>query len=67
MKFLTFVLSWITVTLPYTIIAAYAGSISSLDNPKPAILTAVALTSFFWCGWLLLNRYGFRKAVNSEL
>ena len=66
MKFLTFVLSWVTVTLPYTLIAAYAGSISSLDNPKPAILTAVLLTSFFWCGRLLLNRYGFRKTVSSE-
>ena len=35
---------WSLSAVPYGTITAYSGSISSLDNPVPAIFTAIALT-----------------------
>ncbi|GAK87537.1 UPF0043 inner membrane protein YdjZ [Vibrio ponticus] len=61
MSFAKFMLAWCTVNLPYSFIAAYAGSISSLENPKPAIITAISLTVFFWLGWGLLERYALSR------
>ncbi|CZF79229.1 SNARE associated Golgi protein [Grimontia celer] len=66
MKFTTFLLAWCTVNLPYTFIAAYAGSISSLENPKPAILTAIALSVFFWIGWGLLRRFSLKRPIRAD-
>ena len=43
-------------TLPYVLIAAYAGSISSLENPMPAIYAALGLYLVLWIGWYLLRR-----------
>lgn len=43
-------------TLPYVLIAAYAGSISSFDDPKPAIYTAILLYATLWTGWYLVRR-----------
>jgi len=56
MPFFKFLAAWLVSTVPYAAIATYAGSISSVDNPKPAILTAIGLTVFFWTGWFLFNR-----------
>ncbi len=44
-------------TLPYVTIAAYAGSISSLDSPRPAIFAALFLYGVLWLGW-----YAFRRS-----
>ena len=46
-----FALAWLGSTVPYATIANYAGSISSLSDPKPAIFTAIVLTVTFWTGW----------------
>ncbi|WP_194435737.1 TVP38/TMEM64 family protein [Vibrio fluminensis] len=62
MSFIKFMLAWCTVNLPYSFIAAYAGSISSLENPTPAIITAISLTVFFWLGWGLLDRYALKRS-----
>ena len=43
-------------TLPYVLIAAYAGSISSLDDPRPAIYAAILLYATMWTGWFLVRR-----------
>lgn len=43
-------------TLPYVLIAAYAGSISSIDDPRPAIYTAILLYAIMWTGWYLVRR-----------
>ncbi|MEL7238437.1 MAG: VTT domain-containing protein [Planctomycetota bacterium] len=56
MRWRTFLLAWLASTVPYALVASYAGSISSLDNPWPAILTAVGLGSVFATGWLLFRR-----------
>jgi len=56
MKFWKFIIAWVISTAPYVMIAAYAGSISSIDNPKPAIFTAIGLMAFLWTGWFIFNR-----------
>lgn len=43
-------------TLPYVLIAAYAGSISSADSPQPAIYAALLLYVVLWVGWYLFRR-----------
>ncbi|NTS78257.1 VTT domain-containing protein [Catenovulum sp. SM1970] len=51
MKFKRFISCWLISAVPYSILASYAGSISNVSNPKPAIFTAIGLTSFFWLAW----------------
>ncbi len=50
---------------PYVLIAAYAGSISSLQNPEPAIITAISISGFLWLSWFLHHRKQKRRADNS--
>lgn len=57
MPFSRFIIAWFISSTPYALIAAYAGSISSIENPKPALITAIVLTAFFWFAWLLFHRY----------
>jgi len=56
MRFVTFMAAWSLSTIPYALIATYAGSISTLENPKPAIFTAIGLSGLFWLGWYIFNR-----------
>ncbi len=48
-------------TLPYVLVAAYAGSISSIESPQPAIYAALALYGILWTGWYVFRRT--RRAV----
>ena len=57
MPFARFLTAWTLNTLPYVLICAYAGSISSVSDPKPALITAVLVTAVLWCAWLLLRRH----------
>lgn len=50
--FLFFFLS----TVPYVVIAAYAGSISSIESPQPAIFAALFLYAVLWVGWFIFRR-----------
>ncbi len=43
-------------TIPYVGIAAYAGSISSIENPRPAIFAVLFLYATLWLGWYLFQR-----------
>lgn len=56
MPFKKFSLAWALSTVPYILIATYAGSISSLENPKPAIFTAIGISLFFWSAWFIYHR-----------
>jgi len=56
MPFAKFLFAWTISSVPYAIIATYSGSISSLENPKPAIITAVALTVIMWSAWFFIKR-----------
>ena len=64
MPFWKFLGLWSVNVVPYCALAAYAGSVSSLDDPTPAILTAIGLSTFFWSGWALFNRHQKRVARN---
>jgi len=56
MPFVKFMFTWLVSSIPYVLIATYAGSISTVDNPKPAIITAVILTSIMWLAWFVFQR-----------
>ena len=56
-----FLVLWLASSVPYAVIAAYAGSISSLDNPQPAIFAAIGLMSFLWISWLVVRRRGQKR------
>lgn len=51
-----FLLAWSIGTIPYLSVIAYAGSISNLDNPMPAIYAAIGITITFWFLWLIFMK-----------
>lgn len=57
MKLGRYMLFFTLSTLPYACIAAYAGSISSVDDPKPAIFAMLFLYALLWGGWAWFRRY----------
>jgi len=63
MRFPLFLAAWSISTIPYVLIATYAGSISTLDNPKPAIFTAIGLTAALWLAWLIFQTKKKREAI----
>ncbi|WP_298302600.1 TVP38/TMEM64 family protein [uncultured Erythrobacter sp.] len=52
-----FAMFWSVGTLPYMGTAAYAGSVSTLDDPRPAIFAALGLYAVMWAGWFIYRRY----------
>lgn len=56
MPLLRYLIFYALGTLPYIGIAAYAGSISTLNDPKPAIFAALGLYAVLWIGWFLYQR-----------
>ena len=67
MPFAAFLLAWTASSVPYALIATYAGSISSLDNPKPAIIAAITLTLIMWSAWIVFQRVTKRKEQNKQV
>ena len=72
MPFWKFLALWLVTTIPVASIAAYAGSISTLEDPMPAILIIIGVTVFFWIGWFAFKifskktkhaGYPYRKGV----
>ena len=56
MSFGKFLLVWLLSSILYIAIGTYAGSISSIENPKPAILTAIGLSVVLWGAWFIYQR-----------
>lgn len=56
MPFCKFLTAWLISSVPYVLIISYAGSISSIDDPKPAIFTAIGLSALFGLSWFFYNR-----------
>ncbi len=56
-----FLLAWSGSVVPYVVVTTFAGSRSSLDNPTPAILTAIALAATFGIAWWLFSRRAIRR------
>ena len=63
MPFLRYAMFFMLGTIPYVLIAAYAGSISSIESPQPAIFAALFLYAILWIGWYGLRRSQKRKSV----
>ncbi len=57
MNFMKFFTVWCLNTIPYSLIAAYSGSVSSMNNPKPAIYTAFGIYFLLWVAWFLFRKY----------
>ena len=62
MPFLKFLLAWSISAVPYTLIVAYSGSISSLHDPSPIFITAIGVWCSLWLGWFLFQRSNRVKA-----
>lgn len=56
MAFLRYLVFFMFSTVPYAAIASYAGSISSIDSPQPAIFAVIFLYAVLWIGWWLFQR-----------
>lgn len=61
MPFQKFIICYGIGTVPYAFIAAYAGSQSSLADPRPAIFTAIALSLLLWLSWFIFIRKSYGK------
>jgi len=48
-------------TVPYALIITYSGSISSPENPAPAILAAIGISLTLWIAWYLLGRHARKQ------
>lgn len=66
MPFPKFLLGFSVGTIPVAAIVAYAGSISTLSNPTPAILASIGITVTLWAMWTLLNRPADKKRQKSK-
>lgn len=56
LSFRKFLLAWLMNSIPYVLIASYAGSISSFDNPKPAIYAAMGISLSLWFAWFVYHQ-----------
>lgn len=61
-----FLMTYLVATGPYVVIATYAGSISTMAEPMPAIFTAIGLSVALWFLWLVFIRIQKRKAFQEE-
>ncbi|MBY0564710.1 MAG: VTT domain-containing protein [Hyphomonadaceae bacterium] len=58
MPFPKFAFGFAVGTVPFAVIAAYAGSISTLSDPTPAIIASIGIAATLWVLWSLLKRRG---------
>lgn len=63
MSFKRFLLAWFLGTIPYVCVMSYAGSISNLDNPMPAIYAALGITTIFWFTWMLFMKFNKKTST----
>lgn len=56
MPFIKFITAWSLSIIPYCLIVAYAGSLSSINNPEPAIIAWIIVSSILWTGLFVFNK-----------
>ena len=56
MRFRRFLFGYAVGVVPFAFIVAWAGSISTLSNPGPAIYTAIAISVSLLLVWTLIRR-----------
>jgi len=61
-----FAAAWLLSTVPYALIASYAGAISSKSNLKPAIIAAIGLTTFFWLAWAAYRKLVINNSSHNQ-
>lgn len=64
MPYLKYLLFYSIGTIPYSIVAAYSGSVSTIDDPSPAIFTFIGIfggLSLIWAGFLYFNKNHLKK------
>ncbi|VAW89007.1 hypothetical protein MNBD_GAMMA17-1039 [hydrothermal vent metagenome] len=52
-----FALAWMLSSCPYALMTAYAGSVSTAQDPAPAIVTAIGMMIILWAGVTFFSRY----------
>ena len=70
MPFGKFLLLWLLSMTPSALIANYAGSISTLDDPTPAIIGVGTVILLLWSSWFFVMKRGQKKkklAIESEI
>lgn len=63
MGFGKFLLCYAIGSVPYAFITAYAGSQSSLSDPRPAIFAGIAILLVLWLAWLIFLRSNKPRAL----
>lgn len=58
MKFPRFLFGYIVGVVPFACIVAYAGSISTIEEPGPAIYTVIGVSAALLLAWRLLQQKG---------
>lgn len=66
MPFKRFALAWMLGSYPYALVITYAGSVSSLENPEPAIYSVIGMMLLLWGGITLFSRYHLSEKASSE-
>ncbi len=66
MPFPRFLLAWSLSTIPYCLVATYAGSVSTLENPKPAIMAAIGMSGTLWLAWYWFHKKQKRLARTGQ-
>lgn len=59
MPFWKYILFYSIGTIPYSLIAAYSGSVSTIDDPSPAIFTFIGIfggLTIVWMAFLFINK-----------
>ena len=66
MPFRKFLMAWLLSSVPYVTIAGYFGAISTIDNPKPAMIAAVSISLFLWIVGASFVKFQQRKERKNE-
>lgn len=61
-----FLAAWSLNSIPYVFVATLAGSLSSLENPQPALFTAFGISATLWVSWFLFRRRMLVAAAASD-
>lgn len=64
MPYWKYILFYSIGTIPYSVIAAYSGAVSSIDDPSPAIFTFIGIfggLSLIWMAFLWFNKHQLKK------
>ncbi len=56
MPILRYLLLFSIGSIPYALLASYAGSISTIEDPKPAVMAAFVISLCLWLAWYVFMR-----------